>query len=50
VKNLSISNKIKGIIHMEYDQAEGKLRVIENTWKKVLEQFPGAVSIPKYGQ
>lgn len=50
VKNLTISNKIKGILYMEYDQTERKLRVIENVWKKLVEAFPGAVAIPKYGQ
>jgi hypothetical protein len=34
---------------MEYDQGEGKLRVVENSWKKLVESFPGAVAIPKYG-
>jgi len=50
VKNLTISNKIKGIIAMEYDQQENKIRVVENVWKKLVEAFPGAVAIPKYGQ
>ena len=35
---------------MEYDQEENKLRVVENDWKKLVESFPGAVAIPKYGQ
>ena len=35
---------------MEYDQEENKLRVVENVWKKLVESFPGAVAIPKYGQ
>lgn len=35
---------------MEYDQEENKLRVVENVWKKLVESFPGAVVIPKYGQ
>lgn len=34
---------------MEYDQTEKKLRVVENVWKKLVESFPGAVAIPKYG-
>ena len=50
VKNLTISNKLKGIICMEYSQEEKKLRVIENVWKKLLEALPGAIAIPKYGQ
>jgi len=50
VKNLTISNKIKGIISMEYNSEEKKLMVVENLWKKALEAFPGTVAIPKYGQ
>jgi hypothetical protein len=50
VKNLTISNKLKGILYMEYDPSEKKLRVIENVWKKLVEAFPGALAIPKYGQ
>ena len=49
VKNLTISNKLKGILNMEYDRATNKLRVVENVWKKLVENFPGAVAIPKYG-
>lgn len=50
VKNLTISNKIKGILIMQYDKSTNKLRVVENVWKKLVEAFPGAVAIPKYGQ
>lgn len=49
VKNLTISNKLKGILNMEYDRSTNKLRVVENVWKKLVENFPGAVAIPKYG-
>lgn len=34
---------------MSYDQKEKKLRVVENVWKKTVEEFPGAIAIPKYG-
>jgi hypothetical protein len=47
---LTISNKLKGILYMEYDQTEQKMRVIENVWKKLVETFPGAVAIHKYGK
>lgn len=49
VPNLTISNKLKGILCMHYDQKEKKLRVVENVWKKLVEAFPGAIAIPKYG-
>jgi hypothetical protein len=45
---LTISNKLKGILSMTYQ--DGKLVVIENSWKKLVEAFPGALAIPKYGQ
>lgn len=48
VQNLTISNKLKGILSMSYE--DGKLIVIENSWKKLVEAFPGAVAINKYGQ
>jgi hypothetical protein len=48
VQNLTISNKLKGILSMSFE--DGKLTVIENSWKKLVEAFPGAVAIPKYGQ
>lgn len=48
VQNLTISNKLKGILSMSYQ--DGKLTVVENSWKKLVEAFPGAVAIPKYGQ
>ena len=35
---------------MDYDAGEKKLRVIENVWKKLVEAFPGALAISKYGQ
>eukprot|EP00347_Sterkiella_histriomuscorum_P013585 403364154 len=50
VKNLTISNKIKGILSMDYDQKSGKLRVVENVWKKVVENFQGTIAINKFGQ
>ena len=49
VPNLTISNKLKGILSMEYDAAEKKLVVVENVWKKLVQAFPGTVAIPKYG-
>ena len=50
VKNLTLSNKLKGILNISYDKESNKLRVVENVWKKLVEHFPGAVAIPKYGQ
>ena len=35
---------------MSYDPKTKKLRVVENVWRKLVEQFPGTVAIPKYGQ
>ena len=35
---------------MDYDHQSNKIRVVESQWKKILQQFPGAVAIPKYGQ
>lgn len=49
VKNLTISNKLKGILNMEYDKENNKLLVVENIWRKLVESFPGALAIPKYG-
>jgi len=49
VENLTISNKLKGILSMQYDEASGKIIVVENVWKKLVEAFPGALAVPKYG-
>lgn len=49
VSNLIISNKIKGILAMEYNTESKKLQVVENMWKKIIEQFPDTVAIAKYG-
>ena len=46
---MTISNKLKGILSMTFDEKTQKLIVVENVWKKLLEQFPGTVAIPKYG-
>ncbi|CDW74499.1 u3 small nucleolar rnaassociated protein [Stylonychia lemnae] len=50
VSNLTISNKIKGILNMQYDSETNTLKVVENVWKKVVENFVGTVAINKYGQ
>ena len=50
MKNLTISNKIKGILAIELDRESGKLRVIENVWKKVVDNFQGTVAIKRFGQ
>ena len=49
-KNLTISNSIKGILSMSYDQKDKQLRVVENQWRKAVERFPGAMVLPKYGK
>lgn len=38
-KNLTISNSIKGILHMSFDSESNNLYVIENLWKKTLQNF-----------
>jgi hypothetical protein len=43
VKNLTISNKLKGILSMQYSEKEKKLVVVENVWKKVVDTFPGTI-------
>lgn len=46
--NLTISNSIKGILHMSCEN--GELRVVENQWKKVVQRFPGALAVAKFGR
>ena len=46
--NLTISNSIKGILHMSYEN--GELSVVENQWKKVVQGFPGALAVAKFGR
>jgi len=48
-ENLTISNSIKGILQMSFDAEKSELRVIENQWRKALERFPGALTLPKFG-
>jgi len=34
---------------MRYDTETNNLKVVENIWKKVVENFVGTVAINKYG-
>ena len=36
VENLTISNSIKGILHMSFDLQKSELCVVENQWRKAL--------------
>jgi hypothetical protein len=47
--NLTISNSIKGILHMQFNTKTSELSVIENQWRKAVERFPGTLALPKYG-
>ena len=47
--NLTISNSIKGILHMQFNLKNNELTVVENQWRKAVERFPGTLALPKYG-
>jgi len=49
VENLTISNSIKGILHMSFDLEKSELRAVENQWRKALQHFPGTLALPKFG-
>lgn len=44
--NLTISNKLKGILCITLD--DGKIRAVENLWKRSLKQMPGAFVTKKF--
>jgi len=50
VDNLTISNKLKGILQMEVKRDENKIRVVENVWKKAVGEFQGAFISKKFNQ
>lgn len=39
VDNLTISNKLKGILAFNYDKETNTITVIENMWKKSVGEF-----------
>lgn len=45
-----ISNSIKGILSMNFDAKTESLFVVENQWRKALENFQGALVVPKFGK
>jgi len=47
VSNLTISNKLKGILQMEYDQDKKTINVVENVWKRTVEKFSDGAFVPK---
>jgi hypothetical protein len=48
--NLTISNKLKGILQMSVDREHSKIRVVENVWKKAVGEFQGAFISKKFNQ
>ena len=49
--NLAIDNRFKAILAMDYDESSQKLRVVENAWKKAVENFQsGMFAQKKYGK
>lgn len=34
---------------MDYDKTNGTLKVVENVWKNVVENFEGTVAIKRFG-
>jgi hypothetical protein len=44
--NLTISNKLKGILAMTYER--GTIRVVENPWKQSVAEMPGAFVTKKF--
>lgn len=42
-----ISNKLKGILAMEYESETNQVRVVENEWKKAVQQFEHGAFVPK---
>ena len=49
IENLTISNSLKGILHIEYNIEKAEMHVVENQWRKAVERFPGALALPKFG-
>lgn len=45
--NLAISNKLKGILLMDWDSANSQLTVVENSWQKSVQQFNSGAFITK---
>jgi len=45
--NLAINNQFKGILLMDYNRDEKKLRVIENSWKQSIENFQSGAFVHK---
>ena len=39
IDNLTISNKLKGILAFNYDKGTNTITVIENMWKKSVSEF-----------
>lgn len=47
LSNLMVSNKLKGILAMEYEPKSNQVRVVENLWKKAVSQFENGAFVPK---
>lgn len=46
--NLTISNKLKGILAMQFDSATKTIRVVENPWRQSVAEFNGAFVTKKF--
>ena len=46
--NLTISNKLKGILALDYCQNTKTIRVVENSWKQSVAEFNGAFVTKKF--
>lgn len=49
-ENLTISNRFKGILAMEYDEKQRRIRVVENSWKQAVQEFQGAFVTKKFNK
>ena len=50
IDNLTISNSIKGILYMNFNNKEGTLTVLENQWRKAVSNFSNAIEIKKFAK
>jgi hypothetical protein len=39
IDNLTISNKLKGVLALNFDKASNTITVVENVWKKSVSEF-----------
>lgn len=48
IKNLTISNRLKGVLAMDYCEETKTVRVVENPWKQTVQEFQGAFVTKKF--